>query len=246
MKVLFYFFFCALLFAACQSKDGKRNIEDFYFPLEALQHKGVVYEYQPVQPDSIAPYYWYYRTIQQQPDSPLMLVGVYYDINFEQQQLVREERVNNGMLVEEVVLYLADTSGTPQQISAEILAANAFPFEVKDSSGVFLYKVQWNSPIESSGTTTLIRNRRFWGDTTFVFQGEPLPCVRFLVREIIENEQEGFLEIELEGEEWYAKNLGLVFTRRRAVASPFEQTYALRDTFAITELEERFRQQQVE
>jgi len=234
----------ALLFgllAAC-SADDKRNIKEYYFPLEKMLNNGIVYEYEALHADTIAPYYWYYQTVQM-PDSPMVLVGTYYDAGFQQRQIVREEVVSNGMLLQNMRLFLTDTSGQQEQVVVDIQANNAFPFEVRDSSGVFLYKVQWDDPFQSNSTTTLIRNRRYLGDTSYVFQDKTLPCVRFGVREIVENEQDGFLEIELEGEEWYARNLGLVYTSRRAVENPFRQVYALRDTFGMKTLEARFREQ---
>ena len=230
-----------VLLAAC-TNDSKRNIKDYYFPLEKMLNNGIVYEYEALHADSIAPYYWYYQTVQI-PDSPMVLVGTYYDANFQQRQLVREEVVNNGMLLQDMRLFLTDTSGRQEQVVADVQAANAYPFEVSDSSGIFLYKVQWDDPFQPNSTTTLIRNRRYLGDTSYVFQGQSLPAVRLGVREIVENEQEGFLEIELEGEEWYAENLGLVYTSREAVTNSFRQVYALRDTFDMKTLENRFREQ---
>jgi len=231
-----------LTFLTACTNDGERNIKAYYYPLEKMLNQGIVYEYEGLHADSVAPYFWYYQTVQL-PDSPMVLVGTYYDANFQQRQLVREEVVGNGMLLQDMRLFLTDKSGRQEQVVAEILAPNVFPFEVSDSSGIFLYKVQWDDPFQPNSTTTLIRNRRYLGDTSYVFQGQSLPAVRLGVREIVENEQDGFLEIELEGEEWYAQNLGLVYTNREAVENPFRQEYALRDTFDMKRLENRFREQ---
>lgn len=227
-----------LLCSSCQS-DGKRDIERFYLPLEEL-YDGLVYEYESVGNDTLPPYYWYFRTIEQEETT--FLTGMYYNYNFTPQQFIREEQVSNGMLLEEMFLYETDSLDKQSQIPIEILSGSAFPFQVQDSLGVFLYKVKWKSPKDSS-VTTIIRNRRYKRDVTIGFDGKSYKGVEFSLREIISNEVEGSLELELEGVERYAEGIGLVYSKRRLIGGGFEQVYKLVDRYPMSVLEERFAKQ---
>ncbi|MCB0576425.1 MAG: hypothetical protein KDC61_17855, partial [Saprospiraceae bacterium] len=54
--------FC-LFFAFACSNDGKRDISDYYFPVDELR-SGKVYEYDLARGDSSSPEYWYYRSFK--------------------------------------------------------------------------------------------------------------------------------------------------------------------------------------
>jgi len=216
--------------------DGNTNIKTYYFPLHDL-YDGLTYEYRGVHNEQLPPYYWYYRTMEQ--EEATYLTGMYYDYNFIPQQFIREERVSNGMLMDELFIYQTDSTDKQVQIPVDVTAGNTFPFEVKDSLGIFLYNISWFSPIDSA-TNTIVRNRRYQGKTTFEFKGKKYDAIEFSVRELIENEQEGVLKVELEGREIYAQGLGLVYVRKKAIGSPFEQTYQLYDRYPMKQLEEKF------
>lgn len=216
--------------------DGKTNIKTYYYPLHDL-YDGLTYEYRGVNNEQLPPYYWYYRTVEQ--GGSTYLTGMYYDYNFIPQQFIREEKVSNGMLMDELFVYQTDSTDKQVQIPVEVTAGNTFPFEVQDSLGVFLYNISWFSPIDSA-TNTIIRNRRYQGKTSFEFKGKKYNAIEFSVRELIENEQEGVLKVELEGTEIYAQGLGLVYVSKKAIGSPFEQTYQLYNRYPMEKLEEKF------
>lgn len=232
--VLFGF---ALVVLACQS-DGKRDIEAYYLPLEEL-YDGVAYEYRAINNDTLPPYYWYFRTIEHEEST--FLTGMYYNYAFTPQQFVREEKVANGMLLEEMFIYESDSLSKQTQIPVEVLSGSTFPFQVQDSLGVFLYKVQWQSSIDSS-VTTIIRNRRFLGNVEHKIGNETYECVEFSVREVIDNEQQGFLELELTGIERYAKGVGLVYSERKLIGGDFEQKYQLVDRYPMEQFEAQFKE----
>jgi hypothetical protein len=223
------------LLLACQF-DGRTNIKTYNFPLHELQ-EGIAYEYRPVNDERLPPYYWYYRSLKQ--DDQIFLTGLYYDFEFIPQQFIREEQVDNGMVLQELYIYETNSEDKQDQLEAEVIAGATFPFEVTDSLGAFVYNVSWYSPKDSINYN-LIRNRRFLEKTTYTYKDEAYPAVRFRVRELIETEQEGFLTLELIGEEIYAQGIGLVYTSKRAVEGDFEQTYALYDRYPMTELEAKF------
>ena len=225
-----------LFFWSCQTKDAKKDISSFYFPVENLD-EGLVYEYRAAA-DSLAPFYMYYRTVKN--DSQTFLVAMQYDFEFIPQQLAREEIVENGVMLAESFLFENDLTGRQVQIPVEIESGSVFPFEVNDSGGIFLYKIKWYEPADTSVFTRLIRNRKYEGDTSFVFKNKKLPAVKFEVKELAENYDEGFLEHEFSGMEVYAKNIGLVYFKKK-VSEDLRLEYALFDTYPMKVLEEKFR-----
>jgi hypothetical protein len=220
---------------ACQVEQ-KRNVEAYYLPLKALK-EGLVYEYQSTNPDTFPPYYWYYRTIEQGRST--FLTGMYYDYKFMPQQLIRQLKVANGILLEEAFIYETDSNGYQIQIPMEINNGNSFPFEVKDSLGVFLYRVSWQSALDTS-KISVIRNRRFISITTYDFQGKSYPAIEFSVRELVEHDKEGVLTIELIGREIYAKGIGLVYVEKRALQGNYRQVYYLSNRYEMSVLEQKF------
>ncbi len=223
---------------SCQG-DGNKDIRDYYFPLKQLK-EGLVYEYQPVYPDSLTPAYWYYRSFIR--EDGVFLTGTYYDSRLIPLQLLREELVSNGMLLQELFLYEPDSIGQQRRATAEVLAGTAFPFTVSDSSGVFLYKVSWVPPTDPEATITLIKNRRYRGDSTILYEGKKYAAVLFDLRESLEHEQDGVFEQTYRGREVYAKGLGLVYYEKH-VTDEFRWAYRLAARYPMSQLEETFRQQ---
>ncbi len=228
-----------LLLVGCGKNDAK-DIREYYFPLKQLKD-GLVYEYQAVNNDSLAPNRWYFRSFVQ--DTGVYFTGTYYSPDLTPLQFTREEMVKNGMLLTDLYLYEADATGKQQRVEAQIIAGSVFPFEVRDSGGIFLYKISWK-PISAPDTRiTLIKNRRYAGDTTFVFQNKRYACAVFEVRELLEQEQEGFFEREFSTVEWYAKGLGLVYYRKN-ITDDFVLEYQLAKRYPMEELEKILRQKQ--
>ena len=168
-----YWFFLLLALTSCRG-DGAQDIRNHYFPLRELK-EGLVYEYQPMINDSLTPAYWYYRSFF--TEEGIFLTKTYYEYELAPLQLSREEVVSNGMLLEDLYLYENDSTGKQQKITVEVLSGSAFPFQVKDSSGVFLYKIQWHPVSDPEATITLIKNRRYIKDTTIVFEAEERDAV---------------------------------------------------------------------
>ncbi len=232
-------FFIIILITACSPDDGRSDIRDFYFPLKSLT-EGLVYEYQPVGTDTSAPVYWYYQSFLQ-PDSNFF-TGTYYEQDLIPLQLTREEVVSNGMLLEDINLYLRDTFGQQTRIQGEILSGSVFPFMVEENGGIFLYKVRFDFPNAENYSTTVIKNRYYVGDTTYTLSGNTYPAVVFEVKELIEhgNEEAGYAEPELEGTEIYAKGIGLVYYDK----GPKEGeriAYELQDRYPMADLKAKLR-----
>lgn len=199
------------LLSSCREDSGKRDISKYYFPYKSLE-EGKVYIYATAiedQPED----YWFYKSLQQ--DGKWYLTAQNYDPNMAVRQFQSEVIVENGTVTENYVLFRPTPDGKSEKIKTEVLQANQFPFQVTDSLGVFLFSLKWTENTEPVSNTTLTRNRRFLGDTSFIYQGNIIPAIRMSVRDLLEFEQEGTLAVETEAEEWYAENLGLVYLRKK-------------------------------
>lgn len=232
-----FLFFLVLGFFSCQTTDEKRNIKDFYFPIEQLKD-GLVYEYKPINNDSLPTEYWYYRTIEQ--DGNTYFMGNYYDDRFIPLQFFREEVVGNGTIMVDYFFFLGDSTGKQERFPLKILVGNSFPFEVKDSTGVFLFKVRLTHPIDTTITTTDIKNRRYIGDANYNYQGENVACVKFsLIGEIDHNNNKGHLIPQYHGEELYAKDIGLIYYKKTYAGGSVLE-YGLKNTYPMQEFEKKF------
>ncbi len=229
----------ATLFFACTNEQatGLRNIEAYYYPLSDLQD-GKVYEYEPLGEEGDPPVYWYYRSVLEGGIG--YLVGQSYDPAFNPDQFVREERVWNGMLLKDFIVYETDAEGKSQQIRADIEAANVFPFEVKPLGSVLLSSLHWR-PLGDSSSITLVRNRQFDSDTTIVFQAKNVDAVKFNTRELVDQEVDGHLELEFGGTEVYAKKIGLVYFRKD-VSGQRRIEYRLKSVYSMAEFEQKFKE----
>lgn len=235
------FLTCTYFFLFACGNRNKRDISEYYFPVKDLR-AGKVYEYVVSQNDSVMPEYWYYRTFVR--DSGLFLVGTYYDHRFQIGQIVREKITKSGALAKACHLYEADsnpeTEGGQIHTTTIIEAPNKFPFSVSDSSGVFLFKLQFHPPDDPNATVYVERNRRFLGPAPdFEFDGKKYPCIKFSLTETIGNEKDGVAAVEGRGEEWYAKGLGLVYYRKTYGGGSFKMEARLTDIFPMAELERK-------
>jgi hypothetical protein len=236
-----FFGLLVICFLVACGDGSKRDIAAYYFPVKNLKG-GKVYEYVVSQNDSIMPEYWYYRTFVR--DSGLFLVGTYYDHRFQIGQIIREKIVKSGALAKESHLY--EASADPEEEGGQIHtrtlieSANKFPFTVSDSNSVFVFKLQFNPPDDPGSTIIVERKRRFLGDgPDFEFDGKQYPCIRFSLSESIGNAKENNDPVESNGEEWYARGLGLVYYRKVYGNGIFKVEARLTDIFSMAELEQR-------
>lgn len=229
-----------LFFALSSCGEDRTDIRDYYFPLRQLDD-GLVYEYGVVGQDSMVPDYWYYRS--EVSDTSLHLISVLYDENFYQSQLSVQEMVSNGMMAISLKLFTPDTLGTQNSHDANILSPAVFPFQVVQDKGLFLYKVRYQLPGEN-GSTTLILNRQYAGETSYTYNGKDYPAVRFRLKGLaeIEDASGGGIEPSFSGEEVYVKGMGLVYYSRIFGADTL--AYALREQYGMEQLEERFLDQE--
>jgi hypothetical protein len=217
--------------------EERRNIKEYYFPIEALK-EGKVYEYQAINDEISPPFYWYYQTIEQ--NGGTYLIGTYYGPDFTQYQLIQEEMVSNGMLLDNFYWFEPDTATNTQiRVPVNIDLPSVFGFEISDPPSVLVSSINWRMPSDTLTKMTFIRNRQYEKDTTYSFQNQTYDCVKFYVRELIDNENEGHLEQEYEAAEVYAKGIGLVYFRKD-ISKDFKMEYELKDIYDMKTFEEKF------
>ncbi len=234
-----------IVLIGCKNEQ-RIDIRDYYFPINELEG-GEVYEFTSVNNNSLAPEYWYYKTLIK--DTVTYLTGTYYDAQMTIRQVFEEEIVNNGSIMYQYFLYETDSTGLQQPIDVKIEVPNVMPFQVRDTLGIFLFKLSWKNLVPSTKdstvfidrTTTLVRNRRYKGKQSFTIMGKQMECVVFETKEIIETEEDGFQELEINGEERYAKGLGLVYYRKE-INPKLSLEYQLNNRYPMRELVRRFEQ----
>ncbi|MEM1120839.1 MAG: hypothetical protein AAGJ18_10355, partial [Bacteroidota bacterium] len=105
ITALFKIVFLLLIGWHCTKQNNKRNIRSYYYPVASFMD-GKVYEYRAVN-DSLAPFYWYFRTTVTNGDT--ILTSEYIDHNFTVQQLTNEQLIKNGVILNDFFLYETDT-----------------------------------------------------------------------------------------------------------------------------------------
>lgn len=205
-----YLLLSTLLVWELVSCNSSKNIKEYYYPIDTMGSEGLVYEFQSL--DSLPPYYWYY-SMQERPDGKY-LVATNYNTFYEIEQISIEKIVSNGTKLHQYTLYQKDSSGKATAVETSIKSNGYFPFEVKDTSGVFMYELKWTDPIDTNHHTTLVRNKHFEKDSVYAYNGKSVPCVIFRSKDLIDDDRNGHLEIRYSGREIYAQGLGLVYTEK--------------------------------
>ena len=213
----------------------ERALESYYFPLDEFQD-GTIYEFRGAKDERDPPFYWHYRTVEE--DGTTFLKGMYYDHNLLLYQSMKEEKVANGMLLVDHFLYEYDSTGVLVQVPAEIEGGNVFVFGAPDPGQVLFSKTRFSYPSDPNTINTLIRNRQFQKDTTYTYGGKKYDAVIFYVRELIDIQDEGHTEHEFDGVEIYAKGLGLVYFRKN-IGEGFITEYKLENRYSEEAFEER-------
>jgi len=229
--------FLILFLSACE--QGRKDIRDYYYPLKELED-GLVYEYRSA--DGVqGPVYWYHRSIIQ--DTAVYLSSTYYRYALLPLQHVRERMTNSGMVMEGMTLYEQDSTNNFEQVQArvEVKADDVFPFSVqKEEGGIYLNHVQWQPPLDTGATITVIKNRYYAGDTSVQYKGKNYKAIILRVKQLMEYDQNGVNEQQFSSEEIYAKGLGLV-AWRRSIPPDVESVYLLHDRYSMQQLEDSFR-----
>ena len=212
--------------------EAPYQFKDFYYPIDELA-EGKVYVYTPVTNDSLESYFWYFL------EQGGYLTGTKYNSKFQIEQITTEDILRNGTALHQMRLcnYNEEEPNICQPIDVNIEAPAVFPFEMQDSSSVFLYDVNWRDGADYS----IIRNRHFIGYETQNWKGKQYDCIRFGIREEISvgTQEDGFQTFRGFIEEVYAQKVGLIYSKRQIEGLPIQE-YQLADTTNMKALEEMF------
>ena len=198
-----------ILISACKSPDdATQDLSRYYFPLDSFPPDGMVYTYRNIQDSLAAPEVW--RHIKQGPG---LLESINYGFGEDIVQRQFDRIVDNGVVTDSLMLYAADSTGMREQIRVYLPSPHRFPFDVSDSTSVWLTKMEWWQP-DDSLHIVLERRRKFDEFTTWEHNGKSTPAVRFSSEDTFETEAKGWTSTKWTGEELYARDIGLVYYKR--------------------------------
>lgn len=197
--------FSLVFFGACQTeKTESKNLKSYYFPLEELKN-GVVYEYQSLV-DSTREYWFYKQFVS---GDSVMLLGQNYDRHLQVRQFQSELITDSGAKLLELDLFDEGPNGSINT-KVNISTPDLFAFSQMDRTEKLIYHVNWEDPLQDMGVE-IIKNR-FQDDIYQMdFEGKQVNYLKMIVSELVSIRQDGHLDLEWYGEEWYAENIGLVF-----------------------------------
>ncbi len=230
-----YLLWCLPFLAAwgCDRAPQKASLEAFFFPYDSLL-QGKVYVYEPVGNPHDPPMFWHYQSALE--NGRRILKSTSYDIDFLPDQFSVERYVRNGVVLDSFVTWESVGDSSKQAIAVTIEAGNVFSFERKPD--VLLTTLHWYSP-STDAHITFVRNRQYLSDTIYVFEKDTLAAARFYIRELIDTETEGHLELEYDGEECYARGIGLVWFRKN-INPEWQMEYRLSRIYEPSYFEQLF------
>lgn len=229
---------CLALFCSCDQAIQDKGFLKYYYPLDELK-EGLVYEYHPVNTDSLPIDYWYYRVHEVNGEE--YLTANNYNSDFEVQQFVREKVAWEGVQLVDFILYRRNPDGTQEQIDVDIQKNEVFPSYTLDSTKQYTMKLKWDLPKEEGTFLTLEREKKFYAKSEYPYDGNNVECVVFELKEHIEHfiEDDGYLEPEYPGIEIYAKGIGLVYFKK-VLGEGVEMEYKLVKTYSMEEFEKLY------
>ncbi|MCF8237298.1 MAG: hypothetical protein K9I85_04025 [Saprospiraceae bacterium] len=231
--------FLFLLFILIMSGCGDRQnpYKDYYFPLDQLD-EGMIYIYEPANALGLGNEIWSLSTIQ--TDTGTVLFTRIFDPSHSLIQTIRETEVMNGMLADETIYYTRDTLDQKVIVPLKITRNALFPFTVPDTAKVYTYQASWREPGDTTLTTTLTRYRRYERMQTITRpNGEKVESVIMHLQEKMENDGEGVLSLEFQGEETYGKGLGLI-AWKRILPTGDTIAFQLKETMPLHQYEAKY------
>ncbi len=202
-------------------------IKSYYYPIHKLDG-GMMFVYK-YKNDRMPEFYYHLKTQKLQDSLYLKVTELRGDFSVEQR--ITEQIFPSGSKIIDYQMMDLDSSGQEYMANLEILSGDTYPFYVEKNGGVYIFQAKWFFPNNPEFKYTLIRNRRYAGDTTFVFKGQKTPAIKMSAKELIVTESEGYQELEFNKTEIYAKGLGLV-SSKTIVSDSFSLEYQLVDTFS--------------
>jgi hypothetical protein len=231
--ILIFIFSCR---ETTKKPEVKYQFKEYYYPIDELR-TGKAYVYTPVNNDSLESFIWFFT------NNGGYLVKTEYNSTFQTTQIITEDIVRNGTLLHRHRLcqYFPEEPDICQPIDVKVESPAVFPFQMIDSSSVFLYEISWKELTDTMIENRIIRNRHFMGYETKEWQGKTYDCVKFGIREEISvgSESDGYQTFRAFTEEYYAKGIGLIHMKKK-IQDVMELEYELADTTNMYVLEQMF------
>jgi len=202
-----YFGAFLFLFSSCNDHNKDAGpLKNYYFPLEQME-EGKVYRYTSDSDTSQGEQLWILKSFKK--DGSYILKGAIYQLQDKITHQWQEGQTETGMVMLEYALAMNGIAADSKLTSTKIIYDDMFPFNA-DKGGVFLFDMKWKDPADQKIGYELIRNRIFRGDTSMMVLGRQQDVKHFSIKERVEVNNDGILGLDLRGEEYYAKNIGLV------------------------------------
>jgi hypothetical protein len=181
----------------------------YYFDVTHLPDSGLTYNYRNLQDSLADPETWHFQRV-----GVASMESINYDGQGEIVQRQYERFVENGVLIDSLILYSTDSLGVRNRVPVRVISPNRFPFNAIDTSHVWLTHLDWYQPGDSLHIV-LQRRRIFSGFTQWKWDGHTIPAIRFRTEDTFETERDGWTNSSWYGEEIYGKGLGLVYYKRK-------------------------------
>ena len=204
--VMYIFIF---LSSCTQRVEKVENLSKYYLPLDELEGGGLVYSFRSLVDTTLDREVWQYIKT-----SEGLITSINYDHRQQVVQRQYERVVSNGVVIDSLILVDYDSLGRAISHPVRVISPHRFPFEVQDSTQVWLTHLEWWQPGDGLHIV-LQRRRRFAGETVWEWQGKTIPAVRFNTEDKLETEKDGWTTSAWSGEEVYAANIGLIYYKRK-------------------------------
>lgn len=223
-------------------EQGFVQTKDYYYPIDKLTVPKV-YEYSMVyEGEYYIDQYWRVQRSERDGATYLQMQG--YNPLFQQNMYTEELILEDGVLTQKYDMLQLDSATQelkryPNTLTQSII----FPFRTAtDSQMVYRYETTSKTPPQFV-TTKLVRDRKFKEFSTFDYQEKTYEAAIFSIKnlyDIEDKENGGFWNMTAEGEEVYAKGLGLV--QKRTVNDQGEVSLEqLTNVYSLAEFEEKMK-----
>ena len=198
-----------IIMTSCVNRSNVvEGFSDYYLPFESFDQGGMEYRYRSLADSTLEHEVWHHIKTSEEH-----ILSINYDHRQQVVQKQYEHVVGNGVLIDSLHLFFYDSLGRTISLPVRVLSPHRLPFNPVDSAQLWLTKLEWWQPTDQLHVV-LERRRRFLGGTTWKWQGKTIPAVRFKTVDKFETERDGWTTSEWDGEEVYAKGIGLIYYRR--------------------------------
>lgn len=204
----------------CNPHDPN-DLSPFYFPYEKYT-EGAVLEFRPARLPDLGNEYWYLKSFSD--SGKKYLVTQLFNDKLRLQQYKLEEYIGDGVLSRDVKLF-RHTPDSSVLLQLDVRQNDVFPFIFKDSFTRYIYDLSWSDPVDSMDYR-LIRNRRFTHQEDRMFLGKVRTAWHSEILEELETIKDGSTISQWSGEEWFARDIGLVYFKKQ-ITPEFSREYYL-------------------